>query len=152
MAEAATTQTIHLNGAPIDVGPAGCVPGDLVISGNGVLHMTVNNAGDVWETGTIVGAATAAGFTGHAVAWFGFSDNAKNSVNSFTTNASGTLSRWRFGPHSPRRPVHRERQRHTHRDQSLHVLPVIRIQPAVSSTVSQAPGSGFHLRRWQRTS
>ncbi len=91
-AEATTTQTIHLTGVPIDVGPAGCVPGDLVISGNGVLHMTINNAGDFWETGTVEGAATAAGFTGHATAWFGVENNAQNSVNHFTTNAIGTLS------------------------------------------------------------
>jgi hypothetical protein len=91
-AEATTTQTIHLNGAPIDVGPAGCVPGDLVISGNGVLHMTINNAGDSWLTGTVEGAATATGFTGHAAAWFGAEVNANNSVNHFTANAVGTLS------------------------------------------------------------
>ena len=91
-AEATTTQTIHVTGAPIDVGPAGCVPGDLVISGNGVLHVTVNNAGDSWMTGTVEGAATATGFTGHAVAWFGVEDNAQNSVDHFIANASGTLS------------------------------------------------------------
>jgi hypothetical protein len=91
-AGATTSQTIHLNGVPIDVGPAGCVPGDLVITGNGVLHMTTNNAGDFWETGTVEGAATATGFTGHAMAWFGVEDNARNSVNLFTANAVGTLS------------------------------------------------------------
>jgi hypothetical protein len=91
-AGATTTQTIHLNGVPIDVGPAGCVPGDLVITGNGVLRTTVNNAGDTWVTGTVEGSATATGFTGHAVAWFGVEDNAQNSVNHFIANASGTLS------------------------------------------------------------
>src|SRR5215469_5217472 len=91
-AQATTTQTIHLTGVPIDVGPAGCVPGDLMISGNGVLHMTVNNAGDFWETGTVEGAATATGFTGHAVAWFGVEDNAQNVVNHFIANAVGTLA------------------------------------------------------------
>jgi hypothetical protein len=91
-ADATTTQTIHLNGLPIDVGPAGCVPGDLVISGNGVLHTTVNNAGDSWTTGTVEGAATATGFTGHATAWFGVEDNAQNLVNHFIANAIGTLS------------------------------------------------------------
>ncbi len=91
-AEATTTKTIHLTGVPIDVGPAGCVPGDLVITGNGVLHMTTNNAGDFWETGTVEGVATAAGFTGHAAAWFGVENNAQNSVNHFTANAVGTLS------------------------------------------------------------
>jgi hypothetical protein len=91
-AQATTTQTIHLTGVPVDVGPAGCVPGDLVISGNGVLHMTVNNAGDTWVTGTVEGAATATGFTGHAVAWFGVEDNAQNVVNHFIANAVGTLA------------------------------------------------------------
>ena len=92
VAEATTTQTIHLTNTPIDVGAAGCVPGDLVISGNGVLHMTTNNAGDFWETGTVEGAAAATGFTGHAVAWFGVEDNAQNSVNHFIADAVGTLS------------------------------------------------------------
>lgn len=91
-AEATTTQTIHLTNTPIDVGPAACVPGDLVISGNGVLHMTVNNAGDVWVTGTLEGAATATGFSGHAAAWFGVEQNAQNSVNHFIANAEGTLT------------------------------------------------------------
>lgn len=97
-AEATTTQTIHLTGAPIDVGPAGCVPGDLVISGNGVLHMTVNNAGDSWTTGTVEGSATVTDgsgvtlFSGHATAWFGSEDNAQNNVQHFTANADGRLS------------------------------------------------------------
>jgi hypothetical protein len=93
-AEATTVQTIHLTGVPIDVGPAGCVPGDLVISGNGVLHMTVNNAGDAWITGTVEGAATISGstFSGHAVAWFGSENNAQNNVQHFIANASGTLA------------------------------------------------------------
>ena len=96
--EATTTQTIHLTGVPIDVGPAGCLPGDLVVSGNGVLHMTVNNAGDSWITGTVEGPATIVDgggntlFTGHAAAWFGSEDNAQNNVQHFTANAVGTLA------------------------------------------------------------
>ena len=46
------TQTIHLNGVPIDVGPATCVPGDVTITGNGVEHMTTNSTG-FWVTGTL---------------------------------------------------------------------------------------------------
>src|SRR5215469_4194333 len=73
VAQATTSQTIHVNGAPIDVGPAGCVSGNLVITGNGVLHQTINNAGDSWVTGTIEGSVTttdpSSGFTGHAAAW-----------------------------------------------------------------------------------
>jgi len=95
VAGATTTQTVHLNGSPIDVGPAGCVAGDLVITGNGVLHTTVNNAGDSWMTGTVEGSATttgSSGFSGHGVAWFGTEDNAQNSVNHFIANSTGTLS------------------------------------------------------------
>ena len=77
VAQATTSTTIHLNGGAIDVGPAGCVAGDLVIMGNGVLHQTINNAGDVWITGTVEGAVSAtdpsSGYTGHAAAWFGLS-------------------------------------------------------------------------------
>ena len=99
VASATTTNTIHLTGVPIDVGPAGCVPGELVIAGNGVLHETINNAGDFWVTGTIEGAATVSDpatgsvlFTGHATAWFGVEDNAFNSVQHFIANANGTLA------------------------------------------------------------
>jgi hypothetical protein len=94
-AQATTTTTFHLNGGSIDVGPAGCVAGDLVITGNGVLHMTVNNAGDRWVTGTAEGKVTStdpsSGFTGHAAAWFGVADNNQSSVFHFTANAVGTL-------------------------------------------------------------
>lgn len=95
VAEATTTSTIHLNGVPIDVGPAGCVAGDLVIMGNGVLHQTINNAGDMWVTGTVEGPVSAtdpsSGFTGHAAAWFGVEQNNQNVVFHFIGNAVGTL-------------------------------------------------------------
>src|SRR5690242_14484796 len=93
-AHATTSSTIHMNGVPIDIGPAVCVAGDLVISGNGVLHLTVNNAGDSWLTGTVEGAVTdtAAGYTGHGAAWFGSEINNRNSVNHFTANTQGTLT------------------------------------------------------------
>ena len=95
VAQATTSQTIHVNGAPIDVGPAVCVPGDLVITGNGVLHQTTNNAGDSWVTGTIEGSVTvtdpSSGFTGHATAWFGVEDNNQNFVTHFIANSTGTL-------------------------------------------------------------
>ena len=84
-----------MNGQPIDVGPAGCVPGDLVIAGNGVLHQTINNAGDSWVTGTVEGSVTAtdpsSGFTGHAAAWFGVEQNNQNFVTHFIANSVGTL-------------------------------------------------------------
>jgi len=108
VAQATTSQTIHVNGVPIDVGPAGCVPGDLVITGNGVLHQTINNAGDSWVTGTIEGSVTttdpSSGFTGHAAAWFGVEDNNQNFVTHFIANSVGTL-----GNGSPLR-IHQEGQ------------------------------------------
>jgi predicted phage gp36 major capsid-like protein len=93
-AHATTNSTIHVNGVPIDVGPAGCVAGDLVISGNGVLHLTVNNAGDSWLTGTIEGPVTdtAAGYTGQGAAWFGVEDNNQNFVAPFIADSVGTLA------------------------------------------------------------
>lgn len=108
VAQATTSVTVHVNGQPIDVGPAGCVPGDLVISGNGVLHQTINNAGDSWVTGTVEGSVTAtdpsSGFTGHAAAWFGVEQNNQNFVTHFIANSVGTL-----GNGSPLR-IHQEGQ------------------------------------------
>lgn len=108
VAQATTSITVHVNGQPIDVGPAGCVPGDLVISGNGVLHQTINNAGDSWVTGTVEGSVTAtdpsSGFTGHAAAWFGVEQNNQNFVTHFIANSVGTL-----GNGSPLR-IHQEGQ------------------------------------------
>jgi len=93
-AQATTSTTIHLNGASIDVGPAGCIPGDIVITGNGVLHTTVNNAGDSWTTGTATGSAVTTATpaaTGRATAWFGDENNNMNDVEHFTANAQLTL-------------------------------------------------------------
>jgi hypothetical protein len=93
-AQATTTTTMHLPaGVAVDIGPAGCVAGDLFISGNGVLHTTVNNAGDSWTTGTIEGAVTDAdaGYTGRGTAWFGVEQNNRNFVTHFTANTRGTL-------------------------------------------------------------
>ena len=93
-AQATTSTTMHLDGVPIDVGPAVCVPGDIVITGNGVLHTTTNNAGDFWLTGTVTGSATTTGTptaTGRATAWFGLEANSRNFVSHFTANAQLTL-------------------------------------------------------------
>ncbi len=96
VAMATTAVTFHINGVPIDVGPAGCIPGDLVIQGIGGEHQTVDNAGDLWLTGTLQGRATGtdatAGFTGHASAWFGVEVNNRNFTSSFTAEAVGTLA------------------------------------------------------------
>lgn len=93
-AQATTSTTMNLSGIPIDVGPAVCVPGDIVITGNGVLHTITNNAGDFWLTGTVTGSATTTGTptaTGHATAWFGLEANNRNLVSPFTANAQLTL-------------------------------------------------------------
>lgn len=93
-AQATTSTTMNLSGVPIDVGPAGCVPGDIVITGNGVLHTITNNAGDFWLTGTVTGSATTTGTptaTGRATAWFGVEANNRNLVTPFTANAQLTL-------------------------------------------------------------
>jgi hypothetical protein len=106
-AHATTTTTIHLNGQPIDVGPAVCVPGDLVITGHGVLHTTVNNAGDSWTTGTVTGAAATTGTpaaTGRATAWFGDENNKRNDVEHFIADAQLTL------PDGSRVRIHQEGQ------------------------------------------
>jgi hypothetical protein len=97
-AQATTTDTIHGRGVTIDLGSAGCVPGELFATGNAVMHLTVNNALDSWLTETVEGAATvidASGatlFTGHVAAWFGLEDNKQNAVGHFTANANGTLT------------------------------------------------------------
>lgn len=92
-AQATTAVTIHADNVPIDIGPVGCIPGDLVITGNAVQHTTTNNAGDVWLTETVTGQVvdTTAGFVGHGMAWFGLEENAQNSVTHFTANVEGTL-------------------------------------------------------------
>lgn len=94
----AQTQTITFKNATIDFGP-GANPcsgatGDLVaLSVNGVMHETVNKAGDFWDTGTLTGTfqftpddATQPTYTGHGQSWFGDSDNNQNEVNHFTMN------------------------------------------------------------------
>ncbi len=95
VATATTSSTFHINGVPIDVGPAVCVAGDLVLTGNGVEHQTVDNAGDVWITATLTGSATvsdpSSGFTGRATAWFGLDENARNFTTQFIADAVGTL-------------------------------------------------------------
>jgi hypothetical protein len=97
-AAGATTQTIHLNGVPTDVGPSGCLNGDVVITGNIVEHFTVNSTGD-WFTATAEGAATVADsgtgatlWSGHATAWFGFEGNNNNLVQHAILDGHGTLA------------------------------------------------------------
>jgi hypothetical protein len=73
--------------------------GTVTVTYNGVFHITVNKAGDVWVTGTQAGTfvlvpddVTMPTFAGHFAIWFGLSDNNRNSVEHSTFNARGTAT------------------------------------------------------------
>ena len=85
------TQTFHADAA-CDA-PAGTETATF----NAVFHVTVNKAGDVWITGTQAGRfvfvpddTSLPTFAGHFAAWFGVSDNNRNSVQHDIFNARGT--------------------------------------------------------------
>jgi len=88
------TQTFKDQTTSFPVGPP-CVPdGMLYETYNMVFHVTINNAGDVWATGTMEGSftfvpsdKTLPTYTGHATDWFGESDNRQNAVMHSTFNA-----------------------------------------------------------------
>lgn len=92
----AQTQTVTFKNATIDFGqgvnPCSGVDGDLLAASvNGVMHETVNKAGDFWDTGTLTGTfqfipndASQITYTGHGTSWFGDSINNQNSVSHFT--------------------------------------------------------------------
>jgi hypothetical protein len=103
-----STQHFTTNPKP-DIIPVSCSPAGNAIAidstGNGVLHFTVNNAGDFWATGTFEGNGTVTTgistdgvtltptgpvYRGHTVEWFGVEDNNKNGVNHATFNFNGT--------------------------------------------------------------
>lgn len=93
------TCTLHAKDWPFAIGPVPCPtfpPGDLVLSANGIMHMTINNARDFWITGTLTGPAvitSATGkqlFVGHGETWFGVENNNRNGVDHFTENVTGT--------------------------------------------------------------
>jgi hypothetical protein len=100
-----TTCTVHLTNAtfpPMEVTPNVCPDGSIVPGGslsitvvNGVAHITVNGAGDEWDTttleGTFVFVANDVGptYTGHFVEWFGDSANNKNAVANGVINFIG---------------------------------------------------------------
>ena len=108
-AAATITRTMHFTQNPQpDIIPVSCSPAGNAISinstGNGVLHLTVNNADDFWVTGTFEGNGTVttgnsldgvtftpAGpvYSGHSVEWFGVEENNKNLVNHATFNFNG---------------------------------------------------------------
>lgn len=74
-------QQLHLNGVPIDLGPALCVPGELFLTGNAHEHTQVNPNGDVWVNDTVEGVPTTVDQTtvlqtgSHGEAWFGMESN-----------------------------------------------------------------------------
>lgn len=98
----AQTMTMTFKNAYIPFGPAvnpcsGATGSFAGISVNGVMHETVNKAGDFWDTGTVTGTfqfvpddATQPTYTGHGETWFGDSINQNNTVNHFTLHFNGT--------------------------------------------------------------
>lgn len=98
----AQTNTITMKNAyiPFGPGPNPCTgaSGTLAATSvNGVLHETINKAGDIWDTGTLTGTfqfvpddSSLPTYTGHGTTWFGDSLNNLNSVNHFTMNLNLT--------------------------------------------------------------
>jgi hypothetical protein len=98
--------TVHLNGGTqsMPVTPTLCPDGSIVPGGlltitikTGVFHITINKAGDEWDTGTIEGgmvfaADTGVLYTGHFTQWFGDSFNKQNAVSHFTATFVATGS------------------------------------------------------------
>jgi len=98
----AQTTTQHFKNATdtfVDFVPCRSFRATITITFNGVLHFTVNKAGDFWATGTMTGTARAVplnprnpSFTGHFTIWFGTSDNKQNGVDhsTFTVHLTGS--------------------------------------------------------------
>ena len=98
----AQTTTQHFKNATdtfVDFVPCRDFKATITITYNGVLHFTVNKAGDFWATGTMTGTATAVpldpsnpSFTGKFTTWFGTSDNKQNGVDhsTFTVHLTGS--------------------------------------------------------------
>lgn len=100
-----TTCTMHLtNVTPpaMEVTPNVCPDGSVVPGGSltitivtGVLHITINGAGDQWDTSTFQGTfqflANDIGplYTGHFVEWFGDAINNNNAVSNGVINFVG---------------------------------------------------------------
>lgn len=79
--------------------PGGPPTGMVTITANSVFHVTVNQAGDLWITGTQEGAFSfmpdsqhTISYTGHFASWFGISLNRNNAVFHDTFNLHGTGS------------------------------------------------------------
>src|SRR6266496_2708341 len=94
------TQTFHnATDTCVDFVPCTSNLATITITYNGVLHFTVNKAGDFWATGTMTGTATAVpldpsnpSFTGKFTTWFGEADNKQNGVDhsTFTVHLTGS--------------------------------------------------------------
>ena len=95
------TQTFKNQTDPpfVDFVPCRDFQATITITYNGVLHYTVNKAGDFWATGTMTGTVTAVpldptdpSFTGHFTTWFGQADNKQNGVDhsTFTVHLTGS--------------------------------------------------------------
>src|SRR5262249_43513261 len=94
------TQTFH-NATDSFAAPNPCtgVPATATLTYNGVLHFTVNKAGDFWATATQTGDFLLRlddpyqpTYTGHFTACFGVSDNRQNGVDHsiFTIHGTGS--------------------------------------------------------------
>ena len=84
---------------PMAANPCTGAPGTLTLTYTGFVHITVNNAGDEWDTGNMHGNfsfapndITQSTYTGHFASWFGDSFNRNNSVSHFILNLHGTGS------------------------------------------------------------
>jgi hypothetical protein len=100
------TCTVHFHDqtmGPAPVLPNVCPDGSVVPGGlltitikNGIAHITINKAGDEWDTstseGTFVFVADGTGvmYTGHFTEWFGDSNNNQNQVHHATINFVGS--------------------------------------------------------------
>ena len=93
--------TVHFKDAPmtfhIGPPPSCLISGTITQTVNGVFHITINKAGDSWDTSTMTGPFTLVPddpsiptYTGHTTAWFGDSFNNQNLVMHFTINAHAT--------------------------------------------------------------
>ncbi|HEY7780586.1 MAG TPA: hypothetical protein VIC85_10295 [Ktedonobacterales bacterium] len=96
------TTTVHFHNATDSFpSPNPCTGADGVVTltYNGVMHFTVNKAGDFWATGTETGDfsfvptdTNQPSYTGHFTSWFGESDNNQNGVDHSTFSLHGTGS------------------------------------------------------------
>ncbi len=95
------TQTFKNQTDPpfVDFVPCRDFQATITITYNGVLHSTVNKAGDFWATGTMTGTVAVVpldpsnpSFTGHFTTWFGEADNKQNGVDhsTFTVHLTGS--------------------------------------------------------------